>query len=117
MTDESKEHTISFSVQNGNFVYNGEEDISSYIKTKHKDTIKWINDEDRPFSINFGWDFPFEKQHYQAKKPKQGEKKEISIDVPKESPHGDYKYTIAVYDDDGMVWIDDPRIIITPPID
>ena len=106
------EHIIRFSVNEGNFVYNDDPDISSYIKTKHKDTIVWVNDEGCPFSLNFGWNFPFEKYHYEAMA---GEK--IAIQVPKEAVHGDYKYTIAVYDNDKKVWIDDPRFIIYPPED
>ena len=110
MLGEPKKHTIRFSVENGNFVYNGIPDISSYIKTKQNDKITWVNEENRPFSINFGWDFPFKNQHYEAT-----ERKSITVMVPNAAPHGDYKYTIAVFDNDGKVWIDDPRIIISPP--
>jgi len=111
MTDGSKpkEHIIRFSVNNGDFIYDEKEDVSSYIKTKHKDIIKWINDEQCAFSISFGWDSPFGECYLQAR-----EGETIKTEVPAEAQNGDFKYTIAVYDD-GKVWIDDPRIIIKPP--
>lgn len=68
--------------------------------------IEWKCERDFAFAIHLGYDSPFERAQYQV--PRQ---ERIRLNIPKEIPHGRYKYVVALYDGE-KVWIEDPQLII-----
>ena len=103
-------------------------DVSRMV-AKKSDKIKWSLDKDYPFTVEFGWDTPFEEEKYAAYRtntePFRIPYKTLRADA---GPHGrriKFKYTIAIYVPknpnsaapdwtDGRIWTLDPEIIIDP---
>ncbi|MBU4404275.1 MAG: hypothetical protein L6428_03320 [Candidatus Aminicenantes bacterium] len=69
-------------------------------------TIEWNSTKNFPFTIHLGYNSPFTREQLQA--PKQ---KPILFNIPKNTPHGRYKYVIALFDG-SKVWIEDPEFIV-----
>ena len=99
------------------------------LRAKKGDKIKWSLDRDFPFTVEFGWDTPFEEEKYSASRT-QTEPFRIAYKTVKSDagPHGrriKFKYTVAIYVPknpdagvidwtDGRIWTLDPEIIIDP---
>jgi hypothetical protein len=77
------------------------------IKVPRSGVLEWsVAGEGYHFALNFGYNSPYEKEQYQA-----GPGGSIPVQVLSDAPFGEYKYTIAVFND-GNLLIEDPRFIV-----
>lgn len=72
------------------------------------DVIEWQCVTGQPFTVEFGWKSPFPEVSYPAAKGMI-----VKLEVPPKAANGQYKYTVAVFDEkSGKVYTLDPDMII-----
>ena len=105
------EHVVEIIQRRGDFMYRlngGSPQEFLTFRVRRGDTITWIcQKSDAHFAVDCGYDSPFPTRHFQGR-PGQTR---VGDKIRTQVPEGRYKYTVAVWDDEG-VWTDDPEFII-----
>jgi hypothetical protein len=89
------------------------------VSTQESKKVEWKCNQGLAFTIDFGWDTPFEKEQYRAPPNPGGvstiTEKQVKVDGAKSGRRMKFKYTIAALDPaSGTIYINDPEIIIDP---
>ncbi len=73
-----------------------------------REDIEWQCVTGQPFTVDFGWKSPFPEVSYSAEKGKT-----VKLQIPPNAVNGQYKYTVALFDEkSGKVYTLDPEMII-----
>jgi hypothetical protein len=105
MEKEHKEHKVPIRVgSGGKFSYDGQEKIEAY----WNDDVHW-DCETVNFALNFGENSPVEIKRIFSPNGK------IKTKVRADAKEGTYKYSVAVFMDNGQILVDDPELIIKRP--
>lgn len=78
------------------------------LRVKQLDSVEWECVTGQPFTLDFGWGSPFSETSFPvpAKAKKQAQ-------IPDDAADGQYKYSIAIYDEaTKLVYTLDPDLII-----
>jgi plastocyanin len=104
--ENPQHHVVKIKVENGDFTYNPQG-----LMVYRNDTVEWICDEGHAFAVHLGWNSPFEKCRYRAKKGQSVGPEKIRDDAPWDR----YEYFVSVLETDEKIQTDDPELIVKRP--